>query len=159
MDRKPCSVCKQTKPLEEFYRDRTGPNGHKSACKECQRAHQRAAYKNRGLSPPKPKQNIKRVFSCSQCGKEFQDSASRSRRYCSRGCHHQSMSMQQKVHGSYTFEAAGVHYKVALPEEKWREMQAFLQNLAHYSEVAQKSGAQPDVSAFMQEYIAIKQGE
>ena len=33
---KKCSCCGQVKPLEEFYKDKKSPDGHKYTCKECQ---------------------------------------------------------------------------------------------------------------------------
>lgn len=40
-----CSKCGETKPLEEFDKDKNGKNGIKSFCKECRRAMQRKYQK------------------------------------------------------------------------------------------------------------------
>ena len=43
MTTKQCSVCKQTKPLSEFYNLKKSPDGHAPACRVCQReSHKRA---------------------------------------------------------------------------------------------------------------------
>lgn len=41
---KTCSTCKQSKPLTEFNKARTQPDGHDYRCRECKRASDRAHY-------------------------------------------------------------------------------------------------------------------
>lgn len=48
-----CTRCQQTKPMEEFYRDRTRPSGRESRCAACKQKHPKEWYKQR----PKVKSN------------------------------------------------------------------------------------------------------
>lgn len=48
--KKVCSKCGETKPLEEFDKDKNGKNGIKSFCKECRREAQRKYAKARRLA-------------------------------------------------------------------------------------------------------------
>lgn len=41
---KTCSKCGETKPLEEFCRDRSKPDGHRPDCRACQRRQNREGY-------------------------------------------------------------------------------------------------------------------
>jgi hypothetical protein len=43
-DRKQCAGCKETKPLDDFYKARTGRLGRQGRCKECVRSEYRARY-------------------------------------------------------------------------------------------------------------------
>ena len=49
---KACSRCKQSKPLTEFWKDRSKPDGRQHVCKECERSRKRNDhYKERyGIS-------------------------------------------------------------------------------------------------------------
>ena len=38
---KPCTKCGETKPLDDFHRDKTRAGGRKSDCKECVREYER----------------------------------------------------------------------------------------------------------------------
>lgn len=51
--KKVCSKCSETKPLEEFDKDKNGKNGTKSFCKECRREMQRK-YKKVKTNTNKP---------------------------------------------------------------------------------------------------------
>lgn len=42
---KKCSDCRESKPLDEFYKDKSLRDGFRSRCKECSRAHGKAYYK------------------------------------------------------------------------------------------------------------------
>jgi hypothetical protein len=42
---KQCQMCKQVKPLSEFFHNRTKPDFHNGICKECQK---KVNEKNRG---------------------------------------------------------------------------------------------------------------
>ncbi len=52
----------------------------------------------------------------------------------------------------YTFRTAGVHYKTALPPEKWTTIQHFLGELNYYAGLAEKAGVKPNVSEFLAEW-------
>jgi len=47
MDRKTCTLCKQTKPLEEFYRDQNRKDGRRSACKICRNSREKDKRKRK----------------------------------------------------------------------------------------------------------------
>ncbi len=46
----------------------------------------------------------------------------------------------------------GVHYKTALPPEKWTTIQHFLGELNYYAGLAEKAGVKPNVAQFMAEW-------
>ncbi len=52
----------------------------------------------------------------------------------------------------YVFKRAGVHYKTALPPEKWTTIQHFLGELNYYAGLAEKAGVEPNVSEFLAEW-------
>ena len=41
---KTCTKCGETKPLDDFHRDKRGPDGRRSDCKECVREYKRRYY-------------------------------------------------------------------------------------------------------------------
>jgi len=41
MTEKECSICKVVKPLDEFHRQKHGPNGRRAKCKECVSEYQK----------------------------------------------------------------------------------------------------------------------
>jgi len=59
----------------------------------------------------------------------------------------------------YQFKNAGVHYKKALPPEKWAEAERFLGILSGCFKESHKRGAEPDVGAFIEEYRRAGVGE
>ena len=61
-----CAKCKQTKPLEEFYLDRSHPSGHCAKCKKC--AAKYSKEYNLRLKRVKEKlKNMPKEKTCSLC--------------------------------------------------------------------------------------------
>lgn len=51
VETKACGRCGATKPLSDFHRDRTKPDGRQIRCKECRRE---TRYVKLGVSPERP---------------------------------------------------------------------------------------------------------
>ena len=51
MSNKTCAKCKVTKDLEDFYRQKSSPDGHGSYCKECNKASAKE-WKSHNSHPP-----------------------------------------------------------------------------------------------------------
>jgi hypothetical protein len=45
---KTCGTCKQVKPVSEFYKNKTKPDGLASYCKTCKRTYNKTHYTERG---------------------------------------------------------------------------------------------------------------
>jgi Recombination endonuclease VII len=77
---KTCSVCGETKPLDEFHRSLRGAGGRRSQCKQCHLAYVKARYVRR-VHPPEQ-------VTCPHCGQEFTRirTVGALRIYCSRKC-------------------------------------------------------------------------
>lgn len=72
---KTCSKCKETKPLDSFYKKKGGPQGRESRCKDCQRSRNRGdvrrrllAYKYGVTEEWFNSQNEKQSGVCASCG-------------------------------------------------------------------------------------------
>lgn len=44
---KQCTKCRTTKPLTDFYKNRTQPDGHEGWCKDCKKVWRKARYHER----------------------------------------------------------------------------------------------------------------
>lgn len=69
MDTKTCTKCGETKPLDEFYRDRAARDGRKSYCKRC-REEQRGSPRQIEQRAERARQVAQGVRICTRCGVE-----------------------------------------------------------------------------------------
>ena len=47
MENKTCKGCGKTKPLHEYHKQKTSPDGHRPQCKECRKGHTKEKEQNR----------------------------------------------------------------------------------------------------------------
>jgi len=80
MTERTCTMCGQTKPLDQFHRMATGRDGRRSECAECARERARQSYKPRYTGPV--------TVTCEFCGAEFRyvKTTGQRRMYCSTAC-------------------------------------------------------------------------
>lgn len=81
---KRCNRCQQVKPLNEFYKNRSEPDGYARRCKQCQKDHQRAPN-----------------CTCEVCGTSFYATPGTSSkgdgRFCSHKCFSSTRNVQAEV--------------------------------------------------------------
>jgi hypothetical protein len=87
---KRCSKCGAIKPLSEFHRLVTRPDGRRSECADCARERARRSYK--------PRDTGLRRITCRRCGDEFEyvKTSGRPRFYCSDRCRFQASEAAKK---------------------------------------------------------------
>ena len=68
---KRCLNCGEAKPLTEFHRDASSPDGHKRRCKACNNAAFREYYARKKATPDVVKPAKWVALTCETCGKEM----------------------------------------------------------------------------------------
>src|SRR5262249_31485359 len=99
MTERTCTMCGQTKPLDQFHRMATGREGRRSECAECARERARLSYKPRYTGPL--------TGTCEFCGAGFEYVKTYGRHtiYCSDKCKQAAVEAAKK-------QRAGVQVRV-----------------------------------------------
>ncbi len=108
MTKKQCCICKQIKPLPEFYKNIRRKDGYQTYCKICDRE-----YKRKYVNTPKAKERIKK-YNQSELGKEIVLKAAQ--KY--RKVHRMKLREKTKINYHKNPEKGHAKYKVFKAIEK-----------------------------------------